>query len=45
LARLAPHLPPEIRAEPPEHYAKHWEVLVQAYVNSFENVRALLKCL
>ena len=43
--RLAPHLPPELVAQPPESLAKHYELVVQAYVSSFEKVRALLRCL
>ncbi len=36
LKRLAPFLPPDIRDQPPERFALHTEILVQAYVQSLD---------
>ncbi len=43
--RVAPHLPPEILAEPPERFAKSIESLVRTYVKSLEQVNLLMKSL
>ncbi len=43
LQRLAPFLPAEIRSQPPERFARHYETIVQTYVQSFDQVSQLLK--
>ncbi len=45
LQRLAPHLPADTRAMPPERLAKHYDLIVQAYVRSIDTVRVLLRAL
>ena len=45
LEHLGPHLPSEIRAEPPERYAKHHERIVHAYVESLDRFKLLLRAL
>jgi len=43
LARLRPHLPPELQDTPPESFARRPEVLVQAYVASLDEFKAVLR--
>ena len=43
LKRLGPNLPAEIRSQPPERFARHYEVIVQAYVTSWDSVNQLLR--
>ncbi len=45
LERLAPHLPADVRAKPPERLAKHYDLIARAYVRSIDTVRALLRAL
>jgi hypothetical protein len=45
LQRLAPHLPADIRAMPPERLAKRYDLIAQAYVRSIDTVRVLLRAL
>ena len=45
MARLAPHLHPDLRSQPPERFAKRWELIVQAYVKSLDQVQSLLRTL
>ena len=45
LARLAPHLPPDIVDQPPERYANHFEAVARAYVDSMERVNQLMRAL
>ncbi|MCK4341190.1 MAG: hypothetical protein KAY37_05640 [Phycisphaerae bacterium] len=45
LKRLAPHLPSEIRSQPPARFAKNWEKIVQAYTQSFGQIQSLLRTL
>lgn len=45
LDRLAPHLPAEIRSQPPTRFARHWEEIVQAYAQSLGQVHLLLRTL
>ena len=45
LERLAPHLPTEIRSQPPARFAKNWEKVVQAYTQSFGQIQSLLRTL
>ena len=45
MERLGPFLPPQIRAAPPERYARHYEEVVRAYVGSFDQVNRLLRAL
>ena len=42
LERLAPHLPLEIRAQPPARFARHYEPILKTYVRSLDRVRQLL---
>ena len=42
LERLGPHLPPDIRAQPPARFARHYEPILQAYVRSLDRVRQIL---
>ena len=43
LARLAPDLPPEIRSQPPERFARHHETIIRTYVRSLDRVKQLLQ--
>lgn len=45
LSRIGPQLPPEIRAEPPGRYARHYDSIVRAYVRSVDQVRQLFRTL
>ena len=45
LARIGPQLPPEIRSEPPERFARHYETIVRTYVWSLDRVKRLLRTL
>lgn len=45
LERLRPLLPPEIRDEPPERFARGFEMLVQAYVQSLDQMDRALHAL
>jgi len=45
LQRLAPDLPEDIRSAPPERFARRWEILVRAYVNSLDKMRDVLRTL
>jgi len=45
LERLGPHLPPEIRDEPPERFARHYETILVTYVQSLDRVKQLLRSL
>ena len=42
MKRLGPFLPPEIRSEPPERFAKHVDEIARAYVRSIHNMQQLL---
>ncbi len=43
LERIGPQLPPEIRNQPPERFARHYETILQTYVRSLDRVRQLLR--
>ena len=43
LDRLGPQLSPEIRDQPPERFARHYEIILQAYVRSLDQVKQLLR--
>lgn len=43
LQRMGRDLPAEVRRQPPERFARHWEALVQTYVQSMDRVRQLLR--
>jgi len=43
LERLGPHLPPDIRAQPPDRLAGECELVVRAYVESMDQVGELLR--
>jgi hypothetical protein len=45
LRRIGPALPEEIRAAPPERFAKHYEVIVKTYVESLNRVKEVLRTL
>jgi len=42
---LEPHLPAEVVTQPPERFAVYYDVIVRAYMNSIEQVRALFRSL
>jgi len=41
LKRLKAHLPSEIVSQPPERYAKHYETIIRAYIQSMDQVKSL----
>jgi hypothetical protein len=41
--QIKDHLPPEIRSQPPESYAKHSDIIVKAYVNSMDQLRFVFR--
>jgi hypothetical protein len=43
--RLGPSLPPAIRDQPPERYAKHVDIFVQHYVGFLDEISRLLRTL
>jgi len=43
LARLSPNLPDDIRSQPPERFARHYEAIAQAYAESLDRVSDLLQ--
>ncbi|MCX5674668.1 MAG: hypothetical protein NTX87_06635 [Planctomycetota bacterium] len=43
LARLGPQLPAEFRSQPPERFARHYEVLLQEYVKSLNHLNRVLQ--
>ena len=43
LDRMGPQLPPEIRSQPPERFARHYETILQTYVQSLDRVKQLLR--
>jgi hypothetical protein len=45
LQRLGPQLPPEIRNEPAERYARHYGTILESYVRSFDQMKQLLRTL
>ena len=45
LAKAGPSLPPDIRTQSPGCLARHYEVLVEAYVRSMDRVKELLRTL
>lgn len=42
---LKNHLPTEITSQPPERYAGHYDIIVQAYVKSMDQVRSIIRSL
>jgi hypothetical protein len=45
LKRLAPVLPPELREMPPERLARNYEQVVQAYLQSYDQIQRTLQTL
>jgi hypothetical protein len=45
MKRLEPHLEPEIRSQPPERFAVHYEVIIRAYLQSMDQVNSLFRSL
>jgi hypothetical protein len=43
MRRLGPFLPAELRTEPAERFARNWEAIIQAYVQSLDRVGQLLR--
>lgn len=43
LQRLGPALPHDLRSAPPERFARRWEELVQAYVDSLDQIQQVLR--
>ncbi|MDM8008445.1 MAG: hypothetical protein QUV05_20090 [Phycisphaerae bacterium] len=42
---LGPHLPPDLRAQPPERFARHYEAICQTYARSLDRVKDLFRTL
>lgn len=45
LDRLSPQLPPDIRNAPPARFARHYDTIAKAYVQSLDRVKQLLRTL
>jgi len=45
LERLAPNLPVDIASQPPEMFTGNYETVVRAYVESFDQMKSLLRSL
>jgi hypothetical protein len=45
LDRMGPHLPADIRDAPPAQFARHYDTIAKAYVQSLDRVRQLLRTL
>lgn len=43
LERLGPHLPPDLRRQPPERFARHYPIILKTYVQSLDRVKQLLR--
>lgn len=43
LKRIGPQLPPEIRSQPPQRFARHYQDIIQTYVRSLDRVKELLR--
>ncbi len=43
LERLGPQLPADLRGEPPERFARHYDLIVKTYVQSLDRVKQLLR--
>ncbi len=42
IRRMGDHLPPEIREQPPQRFARHYEQILRTYVQSLDRVKQLL---
>lgn len=42
---LGPNLPPDLRTQPPERFARHYEAICQIYARSLDRVKDLLRTL
>ena len=45
LDRLGHHLPADLRSQPPERFARHYDIIVKTYVQSLDRVKQLLRTL
>ena len=45
LKRLEPHLEPEIKSQPPERFAVHYEDIIRGYLQSMDRLNSLLRSL
>ena len=45
LDRLGPQLPADLRRQPPERFARHYDMIVRTYVQSLDRVKQLLRTL
>ena len=45
MKRLEPHLEPEIRSQPVERFAVHYEVIIRAYLQSLDQVNSVFRSL
>ena len=45
LDRLSPHLPPDLCGQPPERFARHYDIIVKTYVRSLDQVKQMLRTL
>ena len=43
LDRLGHHLPADLRRQPPERFARHYDIIVKTYVQSLDRVKQLLR--
>jgi hypothetical protein len=43
LKRLKNHLPSEIASQPPERYARYYDTIIRAYINSIDQVKSLFR--
>jgi len=43
LDRLGPQLPPELRSQPPERFAQHYDTILRTYVQSVDRVKQVLR--
>jgi hypothetical protein len=45
LGRLSIHLPADLRGQPPERFARHYDIIVKTYVRSLDQVKQMLRTL
>ena len=43
LKHLGPFLPPELKNEPPERFARNYETIIRVYVKSIDKINRLLR--
>lgn len=45
IKRLEPHLDPEIKSQPPERFAEHYEDIIRAYLQSMDRLNSIMRSL